>query len=231
MMKCIKRSNAVVWLFRLVVAMSFSGIHSVGFSQAMPPYKPHQVIPLPNGFNVEILTCRAEAESEECNVIYYTTKRQQGVRKWVATKEIVLQQSDATFTIAPKTQHQSLSQPIPDTFSLKQEAIVISPPNVISNPLLPVEPVHTKVDGIQKNAAAASAKGLYRRYQKDPSIQIRDEVTSRVSAEGKLLTLDNCYQIALAKNLALQRAQNNISLGVIDNKIAQFSRLPSVLTT
>ena len=45
-------------------------------------FKNHEVLLLPNGIYVEVLSCRGEGTNEKCDVIYYTDRRQNGKRLW-----------------------------------------------------------------------------------------------------------------------------------------------------
>ncbi len=51
-------------------------------------YSNHQVLILANGLKVEILKTRGTGLAEECDVIYYTTKRQEGKRMWQSVSRL-----------------------------------------------------------------------------------------------------------------------------------------------
>jgi outer membrane protein TolC len=48
------------------------------------------------------------------------------------------------------------------------------------------------------------------------------------SAGVQIYTLEQCFNLALERNRAIKRAQNNIYSSLLDRKTAQFSLLPSV---
>lgn len=54
---------------------------TTAFSQERP-FREHEVIDVGGGQKVEILRCRGDGPYEECDCIYYTTKRQLGTRSW-----------------------------------------------------------------------------------------------------------------------------------------------------
>lgn len=51
-------------------------------------YRNHQVLILVNGLKVEILKTRGKGLVEECDVIYYTTRRQEGKRMWQSVSRL-----------------------------------------------------------------------------------------------------------------------------------------------
>ena len=65
-------------------------------------FRPNEVIDAGNGLKIEVLKCRGEGEAEECDVIYYTEKRQQGRRVWEKSGKIkeLEQAAKKTKTIA-----------------------------------------------------------------------------------------------------------------------------------
>jgi hypothetical protein len=65
-----------------VLQILFCGHSFFSFAQTTPSFKPHDVIDVGGGMKVEILKCRGEGPTEECDCIYYTEKRQTGKRMW-----------------------------------------------------------------------------------------------------------------------------------------------------
>ncbi len=68
---------------RIITTLLLMFIAIQSFTQTdTTTYSNHQVLILANGLKVEILKTRGTGLAEECDVIYYTTKRQEGKRMW-----------------------------------------------------------------------------------------------------------------------------------------------------
>lgn len=63
----------------IISALSLFSIH-LSVAAQTKKYREHQVVQVPGGQKVEILSCRGEGDNEECEVIYYSTQRQKGSR-------------------------------------------------------------------------------------------------------------------------------------------------------
>lgn len=68
----------------LLFQLLFGAIASVSFGQnsTTPIFRKHEVLEVGGGKKVEILGCRGEGPLQECDVIYYTDRRQTGTRMW-----------------------------------------------------------------------------------------------------------------------------------------------------
>jgi len=66
----------------IVFILFFLSIQINSNAQEQRTYRAHEEIELQDGMKVEILRSRGEGETEELDVIYYTTKRQLGKRMW-----------------------------------------------------------------------------------------------------------------------------------------------------
>ena len=58
-------------------------------SQDYQKLQPHEVVDMANGIKMEVLRFRDVGGKEECEVIYYTDKRQAGTRKWEPTSKVL----------------------------------------------------------------------------------------------------------------------------------------------
>lgn len=78
-----------------MVILLANALVSSALAQSQRKYEEHEVIDIGNGIKIEILNFRGEGENEECNVIYYTDKRQTGKRVWEKTSKVKELEHDA----------------------------------------------------------------------------------------------------------------------------------------
>ena len=80
----------------------------VCFAQTTYTFENHQVLDIGNNTKVEILRSRGEGLAEECEVIYYTTKRQDGKRMWQSVRQ--LKEEERAGRIAKEAANTSLKK-------------------------------------------------------------------------------------------------------------------------
>ena len=80
--------TTTIFLF-VLLSQNFSS------AQTVRRFREHEVINAGNGQKIEILKCRSEGENAECDVIFYTVKRQEGKRQWEKVSNILLLESNA----------------------------------------------------------------------------------------------------------------------------------------
>ena len=190
--------------------------HSLAPAQSRR-FREHEVIDAGNGLKIEILNCRGAGDSAECDVIYYTEKRQQGKRLWEKVNKIIELEQAAKAAIAENKQ---FNNPSLKKEKNKKEAIKQTAPVAITKPVSPI---------IEKE--------LPGKNQKDSVIITPPEITNPIPSKeiikynvspAHIYTLQQCFRLALNENLTLKRAQNNINAFEIDRKTAQYSLLPSL---
>lgn len=74
--KSFKGTNSVVIFFTIIC----SSVTVSSFSQTQQSFRNHEEIDVGGGMKVEILKCTGEGPTEECDCIYFTDKRQNGLR-------------------------------------------------------------------------------------------------------------------------------------------------------
>ena len=80
----------------------------VSAAQTNPTFQNHQIIDIGNNTKVEILRSRGEGIAEECDVIYFTTKRQDGKRMWQSVRQ--LKEEERAGRIAKEAANPSLKK-------------------------------------------------------------------------------------------------------------------------
>ena len=230
-------THAAVFLIILRILSSVSPASA----QAVQAFKPHQVIEIGNSMRIEILKCRGEGDNEECDVIYYTEKRQQGTRKWEKTSRIKdLQNAANNAEVKKPNDNTAIKTRVPKPANKVKTSVG---ENKISDTAKNVS------DSLAYRPKSGTAIAERRRgiMGKDTVIEkgapqrnsIKDSINSTVSAKAipfktnslataPVYTLEDCFAIALDSNISLQQARNNISSSIIDRKTAQYSLLPSV---
>lgn len=248
-MKSLQYSASLIKMMLLIVAVHISFSSS---AQTTRRFEEHEVIPIGNGMNIEILRSRGEGENEEWDVIYYTDKRQLGKRKWEKTSKIIeLEQAAKSNTSAAIKQEVKPSQPVikapakptQQNTGIKEEIKTVKSPPVDNQPkpkppqqnetiVIPAPRVkeETKqVDtstSVQNHSTQKTDSASYPASSVKPSvaeINILKSTSINVSH-----TLADCYRLALDKNLNIKQASNLIASNELDHKTAQYSLLPSL---
>lgn len=208
----------------------------------LPTFRKHEVIDAGNGMKVEILSCRGEGDSEECDVIYYTDKRQLGKRMW--EKSLKLREMKLAATMVknktvvqkPITQKPVLKKPVESksieskpvnkpleqvaTIEPKKESVTTSIGEKISTDFA-VEIANTNAANIAEKDSAVKAQNKFGSSDPNNALAVSNSLPMRY-------TLANCYAVAKERSLTLRQAQNNIYNFEIDRKIAKSNYLPSL---
>jgi outer membrane protein len=199
-------------------------------------YQQHEVIEIGNGTKIEILKCRGEGEDQECDVIYYTDKRQNGTRKWEKTSVIRQLEQATKAVLQPETQQPKKTSKV-TVGDKKQLAKIpaIKTPAISDTSKMPKtnyaekevasnrktsNPSITLTETIQKPSVDSTTNMV------SPSIPV--EQSTNVNISHATYTLDDCYRIAIDRNTTLKRAQNTINSNIIDGQSAKFGMYPSV---
>ena len=176
-------------------------------------YRQHQVIDAGNGLKIEILQCRGEGENAECDVIYYTEKRQQGKRQWEKLSRITEQDQTVKKEQTPIRKPEKKIAPPVKKEQVKRDE---------------VKPVVT-IDTSKINPPVLSNKPA-KKINDSRTDEINNKITEAQNFQGAAQTysLQQCFLLALERNINLKKAENNIDLNIIDHRSAQFNLLPSV---
>ncbi len=193
--------------------MKYLIITSIGFflllqslQAQVRKFRPNEVIDAGNGLKIEVLKCRGEGEAEECDVIYFTEKRQQGKRVWEKSVKIKELEQAAKKT---KTIADTKVQPV------KKQEPKISP---IQKPEKK-DTVAVKQAEIKKDEILPELKTI------EPVVNNSEPVYVK---PANTYSLEQCFKLALEQNIGLKKADNFIALNHLDRKTAQFNFLPSV---
>jgi outer membrane protein len=195
------RTSAIFFLFTFI-------FNSFVSAQVKRQYRQHEVIDAGNGLKIEILQCRGEGENAECDIIYYTEKRQQGKRQWEKVSKISEQEQGAKKGLTQN--NQSSNKSLPPTKKEKSEPDVV-PDTTTATTSLPAKQREKKSDD---SLAYEKAK--------------EKKLIQNSSNTAHTYTLQQCFLLALEKNTALKKAENNVSLNIIDHKTAQYNLFPSL---
>lgn len=170
-------------------------------------FQQNEVIDAGSGMKLEILNCRGEGDNEECEVIYYTDKMQQGKRQWEKTSKIkeLEQNAKANKSFPGKSSELSPKESVKNIVT--QDSTAIKDSEIVSAKKIPDE--------------------LFERNLRNTN-ESKRPVLSANTTTAKVYTLEECFQLALKRNLGIKKAQNNISSNIIDHKTAQYNLLPSV---
>ena len=80
-MKSVKLSKRKTFRIILLQLISCIAVFCVS-AQTVRKFERHEVVDVGGGMKAEVLQCRGEGPLEECDVIYYSTRRQEGTRVW-----------------------------------------------------------------------------------------------------------------------------------------------------
>ena len=188
-----------------IIFFLFLLFHTSVSAQGVRKFREHEIINAGNGLKIEILKCRGEGENEECDVIYYTDKRQQGRRLWENASKLRQQEQEgrgSTKITKPEVKLQKVNS---------------------TNP-----PKDTPI------VSSLEEKKLPDRNQNEPLI-ITPQQNKNIEKEDannvnhvSIYSLEQCFELAIKQNINLKRAQNNIAVNSIDNKTAKYNLLPAV---
>ncbi len=184
----------------IIIQVSLLFFNSSLSAQMVRKFREHEIINAGNGMKVEILKCRGEGENEECDVIYYTQKRQLGKRQWEKTTKI-----------------KELEQA-----AKKGQAINL---NKIVTPI-PKEEI--KKNEITKDRPSQQTDSAKINFSSELSQTILNNETLIYIKPANTYSLEQCFRLALDQNTGLKKATNNISTTVIDHNTARYNLLPSL---
>ena len=190
----------------LIIYFSIFSITVISVNAQVRKFRPNEIIDAGNGLKIEVLKCRGEGEGEECDVIYYTDKRQQGRRMWELSSKI-------------KELEQSAK---------KSKSIADTKVQPVKKPELKISPV---IKPAKKDSVAIKqAEG--KTMQKVPEVKILEPVVNNPEPiyikPANTYSLEQCFKLALEQNIGLKKAQNAIASNILDSKTAQYNLLPSV---
>ncbi len=181
----------------------FLFLHSPVSAQKIQNFREHEIIDAGNGLKIEILKCRGEGEGAECDVIFYTEKRQLGKRQWEKLSKI---------------------NELEQAAKKEKEPVAVT----VKKPLKPnakkknkkVEIIHEQPEKVKED----SVKNI----TPEPVPEIVEKKIPVYIKPANTYSLQQCFLLALDKNIGLKKAQNNIKANIIDHKTAQYNLLPSV---
>jgi outer membrane protein len=213
-------------------------------AQVQKDYNPHEVIEIGNGTKIEVLKCRGEGADQECDVIYYTDKRQAGKRKWEKTSLIRELEQSAKVAAQQQKQEVTFSEQHKGAANNAKPAIksgVVKTPatsntSATNNKLqlqTQTKPAVTKEQiSIVRPQPEPKQNGLEAALPDSVITAItpveKNASISSVNVTRATYNLEECYRLALDNNITLKRAQNTINSNVIDRETARFGMYPSL---
>ncbi len=189
----------------IITSLVFSVLFS-SLQAQVRKFRPNEVIDAGNGLKIEVLKCRGEGEGEECDVIYYTDKRQQGTRVWEKSAKIKELEQAAK---KAKTPAETKVQPVKKS----------------ETKILPVQKPQKKDTVANKQPEIKKEEIVPELKTSEPVINIPKPVYVK---PANTYSLEQCFKIALEQNIGLKKANNFIAVNNLDRKTAQYNFLPSV---
>jgi outer membrane protein len=222
----------------IILLISWNSISA----QVQRDYQPHEVIEIGNGIKIEILKCRGDGDNQECDVIYYTDKRQNGKRKWEKTSVIRELEQSAKVAEQQKVEARPSEQVKTATNKIKpsiKSSVVKTPTRSDTSAAVDKAAVQAQ----DKPAVTKEKISVVRSLPKPepPPIYPAHSDSTLTAAPNKeqapvpnvnvtrtTYTLQECYRLALDNNTTLKRAQNTINSNLIDRETAKSGMYPSV---
>jgi outer membrane protein len=205
-----------------------------------------EIVDVGNGMKVEILDCTGEGADKDCDVIYYTDRRQNGKRQIVKLSAIRAQQKAARDAkIAATTNTTAKQDTKPTTATDKQVKTEKKTPVLKKDTVLTATKVNTPVKKVavqqpEKNEDTSGVGNVadLTPFEIQPALPISKDVVStppnpdlrgyyNVNPVSKY-SLAQCFQLALARNNSLKQAKNKIAMSALDRKAAWYGLFPSV---
>jgi outer membrane protein len=228
----------VIKVFASLILVVFSNLTS---AQIKRDYQPHEVIEIGNGTKIEILKCRGEGDSQECDVIYYTDKRQNGKRKWEKTS--IIRELEQSARVPGEQEKQEAKKPLQANKGVLRDVKpsiktpLTKPPVALDTAFAAINktPVHPP-----EKAEVTKEKISIIRNVPEPNHPAYSDTAitatpveekasiSNVNVTRTTYTLNQCYRLALDNNTTLKRAQNTINGNLIDRETAKFGMYPSL---
>lgn len=199
-------------------------------AQAQVTFKPHELVDVRDGYNIEILQCSGTSENDVCEVIFYKDKRQSGQRLKMKSDLVNRLRNAASGDVSADMTSALQSQRWIDSLkaifitsrqiNLKVHATSRRTDTTISMPVSNVVQ-DRKADTLNKAKPPVVSTAVLTRTKEKTS-----PYTS--SFQTIIYTLKDCFAIALQKNTDLRKTRNLVASATIDNKTARYALLPSL---
>ena len=222
----------------IIISILLISARSVN-AQTTRNYRSHEVINIGNGMRAEILSCRGIGDDAECDVIIYkeNEKRQNGKRSWEKAKSLrtlELIANNLSSVVKPPAIKAPAKSEIAKVKSETVKDEIKPAPKKLTKPLKTeskvVSVIKQEPEKIKVKDESQVIVSVQTPFLATKETESHNNLVPKVmlSTSTNQYTLEDCFKLALERNLNVKRSENNITNAYIDNKAARASLLPNV---